>query len=307
MVERFNSTLVKTLSMYVSDHQKDWDVHINAALFAYRTSVNSSRGESPYFLLFGREPRLPPDISFYTPKEVPHTVIEYRNLLATRIKLAHELARSNLQKTQLQNKLYYDRNAKEPTFKEGEKVWIHNKERKQGLSPKLQTKWQGPYQIIEKVSPVNFKVKLVGGCKAPFVVHSNRLKKFHELPPKPNDSTDSSDSKDDASDNTINQNRNQDNQPTEVEKTRTSEIKVNQPEGRSYFTDKKTPNNITSPKPPNKKSKQNKTSFTDESPLVTDQGITNDNDNDIYLVEAIRNHRTRKGKKGFFELVALES
>ena len=299
MVERFNGTLVKTLSMYVSDHQKDWDVHINAALFAYRTSVNSSRGESPYFLLFGREPRLPPDITFYTPKEVPHTVIEYRNLLATRIKLAHELARSNLQKAQLQNKLYYDRNAKEPTFKEGEKVWIHNKERKQGLSPKLQTKWQGPYQIIEKVSPVNFKVKLVDGSKAPFVVHSNRLKKFHEPPPKPNDSTDSSDSKDDASDNTINQYGNQDNQPTAVEKARTSEIEANQPEGRSYFTDKKTPNNITSPKPPNKKSKQNKTSFSDESPLVTDQDITDDNDNDIYLVEAIRNHRTRKGKREF--------
>ena len=146
MVERFNGTLVKTLSMYVSDHQKDWDVHIKAALFAYRISVNSSRGELPYFLLFGREPRLPPDITFYTPKEVSHTVLEYRNLLAIRIKLAHELARSKLQKAQLQNKLYYDRDAKEPTFKEGEKVWIHNKERKQGLSPKLQTKLQGPYQ-----------------------------------------------------------------------------------------------------------------------------------------------------------------
>ena len=83
--------------MYVCDHQKDWDVHINAALFAYRTSANSSRGESPYFLLFGRELRLPPDITFSTPKEVPHTVSEYRNLFATRIQLAHELARNNLQ------------------------------------------------------------------------------------------------------------------------------------------------------------------------------------------------------------------
>ena len=98
MVERFNGTLVKILSMYVSKHQKDWDVHINAALFAYHTSVNSSRGESPYILLFGREPRLPPDITFYTPKEVPHTVSEYRGLLVIREQLVHELARNNLQK-----------------------------------------------------------------------------------------------------------------------------------------------------------------------------------------------------------------
>ena len=46
--ERFNGTLVKTLSF--SNLQKDLDVDINDALFAYRTSINSSRGESPYYM-----------------------------------------------------------------------------------------------------------------------------------------------------------------------------------------------------------------------------------------------------------------
>ena len=197
-------------------------------------------------MLFGREPRLPPD------------------------------------------KLYYDKNAKEPTFKDGEKVWEHNKERKQGLSPKLQTQWQGPYQVIKKISPVNFKVQLVDGSKPHFIVHSNRLKKFHEPPIKPNDNTEASDSKDNASDNTLKQNRIQDYRPPEIEKARTSEIKVKRQESKS---DRKIPNNLTNPKPSRKKSKQSETSFTDETPLITDQGITDDNDNDIFLVEAIRNHR----------------
>ena len=67
--------------MYMSDHQKDWDLHINAALFAYRTSINSSRGESPYIPQFGKEPRLPPDITLYTHRDVPRTITEFRYLL----------------------------------------------------------------------------------------------------------------------------------------------------------------------------------------------------------------------------------
>lgn len=61
MVERFNANLVRRLSIYVASHQRDWDLHLNAVLFVYRTSLNESRGESPYVLLFGPEPTLPPD------------------------------------------------------------------------------------------------------------------------------------------------------------------------------------------------------------------------------------------------------
>ena len=89
--------------MYVSDHQKDWDLHINAALFAYRISINSSRGESPLIPQFGREPRLPPDFTLYTHRDVPRTITEFRYLLTTRIQLAHNIAQRKLQKAQLQN------------------------------------------------------------------------------------------------------------------------------------------------------------------------------------------------------------
>ena len=39
LVERFNSTLCQSLSMYVSKNQKDWDDFIPLVLFAHRTSV----------------------------------------------------------------------------------------------------------------------------------------------------------------------------------------------------------------------------------------------------------------------------
>ena len=68
--------------------------------------------------------------------------------------------------------------------------------KKQGLSPELQTQCHGPYQVVEKGSPVNFKAQRVDGSKALFIIHFNRLKKFHEPPINSNDNTNSSDGKD---------------------------------------------------------------------------------------------------------------
>lgn len=59
LVEKMNSTLCQILSMFVSKHHKDWDVFIPAALLAFRTSPCVSTGDSPFYLLYGREPLLP--------------------------------------------------------------------------------------------------------------------------------------------------------------------------------------------------------------------------------------------------------
>ena len=94
---------------------------------------------------------------------------------------------------------------------------------------------------MEKVSHVNFKVQRVDSSKAPFIVHSNRLKKFHEPPIKPKDDTDSSDSNDNASDSTLKQKGVQSHQLPDIEKTGASQTKVNTQGDKSYFTDGKIP------------------------------------------------------------------
>ena len=56
LTERFNKTLVQTLSMYVDTHQKDWNEYITFALFAYRSSIQSTTKEKPFVSLYGRQP-----------------------------------------------------------------------------------------------------------------------------------------------------------------------------------------------------------------------------------------------------------
>ena len=42
----------------VKKHGRDWDTHLPYLLFVYWVSVQESTRESPFFLLYGRDPRL---------------------------------------------------------------------------------------------------------------------------------------------------------------------------------------------------------------------------------------------------------
>ena len=141
-----------------------------------------------------------------------------------------------------------------------------------------------------------FSKDVLISSEAPFIVHSTRLKKFHEAPIKLNDDTDPSDSNENGSDCTLKQKGVQGHLLPEIEKTGASETKVNRQEDKSYFTDGKIPNYLTTPKPSCKKNKQSKTLLSDETTVLTDRSIADTSDNHIFQVEAIRNHKTRKGK-----------
>ena len=48
----------------MSEQKKDWKSHVPALVHAYNCTKNVGTEFSPYYLLFGREPRLPVDVEF---------------------------------------------------------------------------------------------------------------------------------------------------------------------------------------------------------------------------------------------------
>ena len=58
-VEHFNRTLQNMLGTMPIEQKKDWQDWVSTMTHAYNSTVCRSTGFSPYFLMFGREPRLP--------------------------------------------------------------------------------------------------------------------------------------------------------------------------------------------------------------------------------------------------------
>ena len=63
LTERFNKSLCLGLAKMVFDKKGEWDENVSAVLLAYRHKIHSETGHSPYYLLFGKEPKLPPLLS----------------------------------------------------------------------------------------------------------------------------------------------------------------------------------------------------------------------------------------------------
>lgn len=61
-VERINRYVAAALTSYVKVHQDDWDQYLGAIAFAYCTSVIDAIATTPFYLLHGRDPRLPTDV-----------------------------------------------------------------------------------------------------------------------------------------------------------------------------------------------------------------------------------------------------
>ena len=61
-VERMNQSIIAMLKTLESTEKRSWKDHINKLVHAYNCTKNSSTGYAPYFLLFGRKPRLPIDL-----------------------------------------------------------------------------------------------------------------------------------------------------------------------------------------------------------------------------------------------------
>ena len=87
--------------------------------------------------MFGREIRLSVDLLFGAPPEAvaPPSYIQYARNLREQVGIIHQYARNHLNIESQRHKRLNDRRAHANSYKEGEKVWLHNPQSKRGRRP----------------------------------------------------------------------------------------------------------------------------------------------------------------------------
>jgi hypothetical protein len=162
LVERFNRTLTSMLAKTVDKKGPDWDEKLPYVLFAYRACQQSSTQESPFYLLYGRDPRLPTP-AVLSPKET-RTVVDLKGYgveLHSRMAEAWELARQQITRAQQHQKHMYDRTTKKVPFRAGERVFLLKPAEQTGARRKFARPFHGPYRLVEvdvntaKIRPVD--------------------------------------------------------------------------------------------------------------------------------------------------------
>ena len=185
LVERFNGTMAQCISHYVDSNQKNWDTYLNAILFAFRTSPNDAIGESPFFMMYGRDPIFPQDCSLLPPREMSSSVAEHRERVVEHIEMARRISAQNIQRAQQRMKDLHDRYAEPTQFQLGDRVWVFCPKNRKGVSKKLAHNYHGPYRIVEFLSPVHCILRATDNHRVSTTVHVSRLKRYIDPADRP--------------------------------------------------------------------------------------------------------------------------
>jgi len=167
-----NQSLRNILSIMISDKKSNWDEYLAATAFAYNTSVNFEVGNTPFFLLHGRDARLPLDVLFaphadeLCEQDYAQYNIAHSRILHKAYKEAHQRQKIAMEK----RKEYYDKRVTPVQFKIGDLVVLYTPVTTPGESKKLTLQWTGPHRVEQKLSSLLYQIR---------DIHTNRTQRVH--------------------------------------------------------------------------------------------------------------------------------
>ena len=177
LVERFNRTLIDMLAKTVKSNCKDWDQRLPYVLFAYRCSPQSSTGESPFFLLYGRDPQLPKEaVLTPDPDRSQLDLDDNKSDLTHRMSEAWELAKDSVMKAQKSQKTQYDQSVRDFNTRVGGRVFIYMPAEKQTRTYKFARPFYGPYRVVERQGNTILAIPIDKPNSSPIHVSISRVR-----------------------------------------------------------------------------------------------------------------------------------
>ena len=146
---------------------------------AYNTSTHDTTGFTPFFLMFGRQARIPTHLMYGTAEPESLDCGEYAAQLRKSMANAYRIAReSSAGKQERQAEMYNEKVHGKP-HDVGSLVWLLNPQVPRGKSKKMHKWWTGPYRVVKRISDVTYRVQHTSNRAKRMVGHFDRLKQCH--------------------------------------------------------------------------------------------------------------------------------
>jgi len=186
LAENHMRTLKDAISIYCDETQEDWDDHLRGVTMSYNTTVNSQTGFTPFYMMFGREARLPTEVwqrQFIKSRGILQAV---QDLVLSLVRVWDIVSSKKPEEVKkMQQGQRPIRHLKFAEYEEGEYAmicvvpkstaieWIDDKYRR--VSQKLQLRYAGPYLIVKRISPVVYVLKIDGSER---IFHAVNMKPY---------------------------------------------------------------------------------------------------------------------------------
>ena len=160
------------LGTLTPEQKVDWKAHLLTMCNAYNSTVHSTTGFSPYFLIFGRHPRLPIDFQLSLSREGVGHISKYRYIQKL---FAYDRAEALAKQEAARQKKLYDRRCKGVQLLPQDLVLVKKVAWTGRL--KIQDRWEeGEYVVVAQPDPSIpvYKVKSVDGGDIR-ILHRNLL------------------------------------------------------------------------------------------------------------------------------------
>ena len=174
LAERTVRKLLDVMRHSVGNMDPNWDLRLPMFQNTLNSSIHQSIKMSPFQALYGLSPRLPFDRSnskYLKEKDDDPISTRVRNAKRLHDTLQENLMESNIIMRERQHKI-----AKKVDFTEGDVVFL-KKNALVGPNYKLETKYKGPYEVVEKLSMNKYSLR---NCTDDSIVtaHAEKMKIF---------------------------------------------------------------------------------------------------------------------------------
>jgi hypothetical protein len=177
MTERLNRVLKDMIRKYCDGFPEKWDLVLDQACFALRIREHNVTKFSPFYLLYGRQPRIPGDAPpgelFDFATEIGRQEFTIRELESLGQARAGALLRSQLQARRMLEDQETREETLEDIFQPGTLV-----KRKNMIKGSLDYPWTGPYTVVEVLPNSLYRIMNPSGDVISPLVHQDDLRHY---------------------------------------------------------------------------------------------------------------------------------